>query len=77
MSNVNRKMPEAWAFDPEIGPFIRQLLDQVSRNSEVIGTINLLHPDEDIPPGWQECDGTNGTLDLTPHETAIYIQRMV
>ena len=80
MSNVDTVpfslVPQDWAFDPEIGPFIREMLDVIwqLRNrsggdldtSIPLGVITLWSGSiATIPTGWALCDGTNGTPNLT------------
>ena len=80
MSNVDTVpfslVPQDWAFDPEIGPFIREMLDVIWQlrnrsggdfdSSVPLGVITLWSGSiATIPTGWALCDGTNGTPNLT------------
>lgn len=79
MASVNQTpyntIPKDWAFDPAIGPFIRNLLDQVRQlrtrtggdddATAIVGEIKFLATlPSPLPLGWYLADGTNGTENL-------------
>ena len=90
MADVNRTpfniVPEQWAFDIAVGPFIQELLQEIDQlRTRTGGDLDLsgvpldgaiLHTGSTVPDGFQIADGTGGAPTIAAYGGFDWIVRM-